>query len=126
MPPTQCHIDPDMGEALAAVMLNPHPTTKHTPQAPAAAQTARAEMKKPDRPIMKEDSTDQDWAISEFEWGREDVVRPEILDCWDPVHRSTLQYITVHPVQESSRTRRARTWRARTWRAGTWRARTSL
>ena len=54
MPPIQCYIDgcefetPDMGEALAAVMLNPH---------------------------------------SEFEWGREDVVRPEILDCCDPAPR---------------------------------------
>ena len=74
MPPVQCYIDgcefetPDMGEALAAVVLSHHLSTEHAPQAPGSR--SRVEMKKPDRPIVKEDSTDQDWAIFEFEWGR--------------------------------------------------------
>ena len=104
MPPVQCYIDgcefetPDMGEALAAVVLSHHLSTEHAPQAPGSR--SRVEMKKPDRPIVKEDSTDQDWAIFEFEWGRyckavditakEDVLRSELLNCCDPALRQRL------------------------------------
>ena len=111
MPPIQCYIDgcefetPDMGEALAAVVLSHHLSTEHAPQVPAAARTARVKMKKPDRPIVKEDSTDQDWAIFEFEWGRyctavgitakEDMLRSEILNCCDPVSLLTLFPSTI-------------------------------
>ena len=68
MPPTRCHIaecdfaTPDVGEAIATVMLKHHLDTKHATEVPVPAQAARAEMKKPNRPIVKEDSTDQDWA----------------------------------------------------------------
>ena len=54
---------------IALALFNAHIATHTMASAPAAAWTARVEMKKPDRPIVKEDSTDQDWAIFEFEWG---------------------------------------------------------
>ena len=56
--------------AIGAVLLTYHLQSTHAPAAQAPARAARAEVKKPDRPVLKEDSTDQDWASFEFEWGR--------------------------------------------------------
>ena len=86
-------------EAVAVAVFNAHIAT-HTMASAPAAKRSRTEMKKPDRPIVKEDSTDQDWAIFEFEWGRyctavgitgdEDVLRSELLNCCDPALRQRL------------------------------------
>ena len=84
---------------IALALFNAHIAT-HTMASAPAAKRSRTEMKKPDRPIVKEDSTDQDWAIFEFEWGRyctavgitgdEDVLRSELLNCCDPALRQRL------------------------------------
>ena len=97
-PFTDCDaVTTNVDKEIALALFNAHIATHTMASAPAAARTARVEMKKPDRPIVKEDSTDQDWAIFEFEWGRyctavgitarEDVLRSEILNCCDPALR---------------------------------------
>ena len=69
-PFTDCDaVTTNADKEIALALFNAHIAT-HTMASAPAAKKARVEMKKPDRPIVKEDSTDQDWAIFEFEWGR--------------------------------------------------------
>lgn len=55
-----------MGMVLAAE-LNNHTTTTH---AAGCAPRVDANIKKPGRPVIKEDTSDQDWTNFEFEWGQ--------------------------------------------------------
>ena len=61
----------DREAALAnclAAELNGHTAGVHTAAAPGAARPDRTSIKRPDRPVMKEDASDQDWKNFSFEW----------------------------------------------------------
>ena len=60
---------PDVEAVIRAIILMDHLQTQHAPAAQAPAWAARAEVKKPDRLVIKEDSTDQDWVTFVFKWG---------------------------------------------------------
>ena len=69
MPVVTCHIvgcnfvTGDVGDAVGAVQLGHHLSTEHGP-----ARQQAMNIKKPDRPLIKDDATDRDWQTFLFEW----------------------------------------------------------
>ena len=91
---------PDVGDAVAAVLLTDHFRTAHGGNAAGAAAAQAGNVKKPDRPAMKEEATDQEWVTFEFEWDRykkaagiaadNDKIRSELLYSCDSTLRARL------------------------------------
>ena len=93
--------------AVLTAELNAHTAGAHTVAAaavaPGPARPGNSSIKRPDRPIMKEDASDQDWATFSFKWGRykratsiteNDTVRSELLYCCDTGLRARLLEMT--------------------------------
>ena len=91
---------PDVGDAVAAVLLTDHFRTAHGGNAAGAAAAQAGNVKKPDRPAMKEEATDQEWVTFEFEWDQykkaagiaadNDKIRSELLYSCDSTLRARL------------------------------------
>ena len=90
----------DVGDAVGAVLLTHHLNGAHRGNAAGAAAAQAGNVKKPDRPAMKEDANDQEWVTFEFEWDRykkaagiaadNDKIRSELLYSCDSTLRARL------------------------------------
>ena len=96
----------DRGYAFATVLaaeLNNHTTRVHAAAAAAPAhgqvRLDRTSVKRPERPVMKEDTCDQEWKNFSFEWGNyktasgntdPNTIRMELQFCCDPALRGRL------------------------------------